>query len=92
MSDELDYLTEEQKKEVKLIYPEDVKDLESSDDGSHTEPVKEAEKKPDEGTSKAEWKDGYLEYAVKTKESERIQYGEEDIEITEEDLDGSKEI
>ncbi len=35
---------------------------------------------------KEEWKDGYLEYEVKNKESERVSYNEDEIEIIEEDV------
>ncbi len=86
MTDDLDHLTEEERKSVLEIYPKEIKDLESSNDGSHTDPTKEVEKKPEDDTLKTEWKDGYLDYEVKTKESERVSYEDDEIDVIEEDI------
>ncbi len=82
-----------------LQIEKELKELELANDSTNTQkpsPVKDEEKKDDVNTSKdkqeqpqvkkEEWKDGYLEYEVKNKESERVSYNEDEIEIIEEDV------
>ncbi len=94
MSD-LDHLTAEEIENVLSIYP---KKSESINDGPPiAEPVKTAEEKPEVDSSKVlhkpddkssvEWKDGYLEYEKKSPTSDRVVFEENEIEITEEDLE-----
>ncbi len=88
MSD-LDHLTAEEIENVLSIYP---KKSESINDGPPiAEPVKTAEEKPEVDSSKVvsktEWKDGYVEYEKKSPTSDRVVFEENEIEITEEDLE-----
>jgi len=88
MSDDLEHLTEEQRKTILEIYPKEIKDLEASvseDSKNIPEKEKGLNKKSEE--QKEDWKSGYLEYEVKTKESDRVVYDDDEIDITEEDLD-----
>ncbi len=73
MTDELDYLTPEQRKSVQEIYPKEITNL---------EPELKNEPTP---TQLEDIKKGYIDYEHKTKQSERIIFGEDEIEITEED-------
>lgn len=92
MSDELNYLDDEQVDFVKNLYPKS----ESSDDGkkemsnvNQPEDDKQEEKKeiPEELKAKnQDWRDGYETYEKKTKQSERLVFKEEEIEVIEEDL------
>jgi len=92
LTDDLEHLTEEQRKQVLDIFPKDIKDLESTDEGVSKEA--EAVKKPevDIGLEKKsieqvqDWKDGYIDYEKKTKESDRVVFEEGEIEVVEEDL------
>lgn len=93
---ELNHLSEEQKKQVLEIFPKEIRDLESSDEGaSVVAPVKEVNSSPEDDKIKDtkdipevdEWKDGYLDYEKKSNDSDRVVYEFNDIEITEEDLD-----
>lgn len=89
MSDELNYLDDEQVDFVKNLYPKS----ESSDDGkkemsnvNQPEDDKQEEKKEGKKEVKEDWKDGYENYEKKTKQSERLVFKEEEIEVIEEDL------
>ncbi len=99
MSSDLDHLTKEERKTVLEIFPKEIKDLESSDDIKKGEQLvsadsdkqvegdsKETKNKISKNVSEENWKDGYLDYEVKTKESDRVVFDDGDIEIVEEDL------
>ncbi len=92
MSDELEHLTPEQRKQVLEIYPKEIQDLESTDEGVKEDgmPVikPEVDIPKDDRTpeQKEDWKKGYTDYDHKTNESERIQFGDDEIEVIEEDL------
>ncbi len=95
MTSELDHLTEEERKIVLSIFPKEIPDLESTDEGvkEDGEPVI----KPEVDTSKVldkrsedqkqDWRSGYTDYEKKTKDSDRVVFEENEIEITEEDLE-----
>jgi len=101
LSDDLDHLTEEEKKTVLSIFPKEIRDLESTDDGEiagkpvtdNIEPKVDNSKKEtdekyqdDEPEKDADWKEGYLDYAKKSKDSDRVSYEDSEIEIIEEDM------
>lgn len=86
MSDELEHLTDEQKKAVLEIYPKEIKDLESTNEAVEKEIRIEPSGEAEVDKPKAEWKDGYLEYEVKNKESDHIDYEDSEIEVVEEDI------
>lgn len=82
----IEKLTEAEEKIILEIYPnaklkstDEVKD--SPDTGS-----KQAEVDKRTPEQKQDWKDGYTDYEKKTKESERITFEENEIEITEEEV------
>lgn len=79
----LDYLTEEEIENVKIMYPK----LESSNEGENVaNPEKpEDDKQEEKKQVKEDWKEGYLEFEVKNKDSKRLQYQEDEIIIEEED-------
>ncbi len=88
MTDDLEHLTAEERKAVLEIYPKGIKDLESTDDGKSKSvpPAKENASEPEVDRVKEDWKDGYLDYEKKTKDSDRVIFEEGDIEVVEEDL------
>ncbi len=77
-------------------HAKEIEEFQSTDDGSTIEEAPPAleEKKPDVDTSKKEIKkeildnvsDGYEEYEIKTKESDRLTYSDKEIEVIEEDV------
>jgi len=80
MSD-LDYLTDQEKEEVKKIYPK----IESSDDGVKESPL-DVKHPEDDKIKKVKEEVGYTDgdYEKKTKESDRLQYSEDEIQVEEE--------
>lgn len=74
MTEELTHLTEEQRKQVLEIFPKEIKDLEATTKDDTTPEQKDDIRK------------GYTDYEKKTKESDRLTFGEDEIEMTEEDL------
>lgn len=88
MSSDLDHLTEEERKTVLSIYPKEIKDIEK------TEPVIDEQKQispnvaelPVTKEQKEDWKDGYTDYEKKTKDSERVSYEDNEIEIIEDEF------
>ncbi len=94
MTDELDHLTEDERKTVLSIFPKEIRDLESTNEDSKSESVPNGNEKKSEvdkldskiqALTKEEWKDGYLDYEKKTKDSDRISYEDGEIEISEDD-------
>jgi len=87
LTDDLEHLTEDQRKQVLEIFPNEIKDIEKpeAEPALEGEPEKGLEKKSEE--QKEDWKKGYLDYEVKTKDSDRVVFEENEIEITEEDLE-----
>ncbi len=82
MTDTLEELLEKQEKEIKEV-------LTSTDDVSDKQDAPQdtpEEKKTDVDPVKEDWKDGYFDYEVKTKDSSRLTFDEKDIEIIEEDV------
>ncbi len=86
MSSDLEHLTEEEKAEVLKIYPKEIKDIENSipEDSKQREEKKEGLEKVSK-EQEEDWKSGYVDYEKKTKESDRVSYSEEEIEVLEED-------
>ncbi len=86
MSSELDYLTEEEIKTIKEIYPKS----ESTNEGEKKENPKEIAKSqevPEVDTVPKKEEEGYTDYEKKTKESDRLTFIDSEIEITEEDIE-----
>ncbi len=86
-------LTDEEYKTIKEIYPNST--LETIDDGKKGLPnPASTDTEPEVDTSKVlskeqeeDYQKGYIDYEVKNKESDRISYLEDEIEISEEDLE-----
>ncbi len=74
MTDEFEHLTAEQKKQVLEIYPKEIADLEPKLEN------------PPSPTQLQDLKKGYTDYEHKNKSSDRITFGDDEIEITEEDF------
>ncbi len=81
----LDHLTEEEKAEILKIYP---RILKSSNDGKNElstrngAPMETSAQNPEDGKKHT---GSYEQWEVKTKQSDRIQYTDDEIEVFEED-------
>lgn len=82
----VDELLTRQSKEL-----QELQELQSTDDATDkTQPAPGSEGKKSADVDKLkeeDWKDGYTEFEIKTKTSDRLLFKEDEIEITEEMLD-----
>jgi len=84
MNNKLDHLTDEEQEEILKIYPK----LQSTNEGSKDlTKVVNVPANPEVDKTKQELKEGYTEYETKTKQSDRLSYQDDEIEIIEEDIE-----